>query len=214
MSSCFLFFGPGARSAALKEASRVGRLVAPPFGDAGLKVDEAREVVELLLSTPVGTGTGVVIVGPLDEAPAKSTDALLKTLEEFNDQATRPILWAHDLGGVSSTIRSRCLSKWADAKDVTEEDEKILMAASSALDASMKGDRNGIAEALKDLPMGNDGVSLMKRRSFLGLVAGQLALDIENPQARSLWERLRGVTRWRNPTVIEILSVLLPEKRV
>ena len=100
MASCILFHGPGARQAAEAEAAKIGRLVAPPLGDDGLKVDEAREVVELLMTTPVGDKLGVVIVGPMDEAAAKSCDTLLKTLEEFKGGLIRPILWAHDLSGV------------------------------------------------------------------------------------------------------------------
>jgi hypothetical protein len=199
-----LFHGPGARAAALTEAARLGRLVAPPFGDEGFKVDAAREVVELLLSTPVGSHVGVVVVGPMDLAPAQSTDVLLKTLEEHDSTTTQPVLWAHDLAAVSKTVQSRCLARWADALVAEEADEEVLMAASNALEASLKRDRAQIVAALKSLPSG-------KERAFLAGFCEQLAPDIANPKARALWEALRPALLWRNPTLIEIAAVLLRE---
>ena len=110
MTSCILFHGPKARQAVLHEANCIGRLLAPPFGEEGaygLKVDEAREFVALLSTAPLGTAVGVVIAGPMDVASPKSSDVLLKSIEEFNASVVFPLLWAHDLGGVTGTIRSR-----------------------------------------------------------------------------------------------------------
>ena len=80
--SCFLFHGPGARQAALGYSNATGRLIAPPFGDEGLGVQDAREAVELLASIPVGNLTGFVVLGPMEQATPQAIDALLMTVEE------------------------------------------------------------------------------------------------------------------------------------
>ena len=80
MSSCLIFHGPGAKAAAMQKAVSAGRLLAPPFGEDGLKTDDAREVVELLFSTPLGMDIGVIVVGPMDEANLKASDVLLKRI--------------------------------------------------------------------------------------------------------------------------------------
>lgn len=209
--SCVLFHGPGARAAALREADRIGRLVVPPLGDDGLTVAEARQAVELLLSPPVGEQIGVVVLGPLDEARGQSTDALLKTLEESSGRLTQPILWAHDIGGVSPTIQSRCFARWAGQADGVVDDE-ALMNAMAAVDATLSGDLAALLSAVKDLAGGNDGQSKVARRSFLSILCGVLAEDLDKPQHRALWERLRKVAHWTNPTKIEIVAALLPDE--
>ncbi len=206
MASCILFHGPGARSAALTEASQLGRLIHPPFGDEGLKIDEAREVVELLSSTPMGSEMGTLVVGPMDElARADSFSPLLKPLEEFDGETTQPILWAHDNGGVPATIRSRCLERFAPATGAEEDDEALQNAAFKAVESALKVDRVGIIEAFKI------GVKKDSVRPFLWAMCDSLSMDLQKAEVRALWERLRNVARWSNPTVIETLSALLPE---
>ena len=210
MASCILFHGPGARAAAVAWSISHGRPLSPPLGDEGLTVDEARSVVTMLLSVPVGEGLGTVVVGPLDEAAAKSCDVLLKSIEEFDSTSVMPILWATDVGGVSDTIQSRCLARWADGD--SEDDEVLRLAALAAVDCVLSNDTAGMLEAVGTFERG-DKVALKKGREwrFLGLIAEFLAPNIADPHVREVWERVRKASQWRNPTVVEVLAALLPE---
>lgn len=201
MASCILFHGPGAREAALAEAPQIGVLVAPPFGDEGLKAVEAREVVSALLSPPTGMEAGVLIVGPMDQAWPKASDVLLKRLEEFNSDVVTPILWAHDLGGVSPTIRSRCLDRWAPSLEGIEDDEDVVTAAWALVEAVTMNETYLVAKALFRVKG--------KETELLNAIAGILAADFDDPVKRDLWSRLRQVARWRNPTQIEVAAAIL-----
>ena len=107
-----LFHGPRARGEAIQHARDLGRLVADPIGDDGLKVDDSREIVLLAGNAGVGDRPPVVVVGPLDRATPEAGDALLKTLEDLADGPVRLVLWADFYGGVTKTIRSRTLNHW------------------------------------------------------------------------------------------------------
>lgn len=201
MASCILFHGPGAREAALGEVPSIGRLVAPPYGDEGLKTAEAREVVSSLLSPPVGMEAGVVVVGPMDLAWPKASDVLLKRIEEFNPEVVTPILWANDLGGVSPTIRSRCLERWSPSLEGGEDDEEVVTAAWELVEAVTLNETYRVASALFRVKG--------KEVDLLNAIGGVLSTDLEDPKKRALWSRLCRVTRWRNPTQIEIAAALL-----
>ena len=202
-ASCLLLHGPGARQAALDEANRLGRLVAPPFGDEGLKVADAREIVLLLLNTPVGNDLGVVIVGPVDEAWPKASDVLLKRLEEFPGEVVRPVLWANDIGGVSPTVRSRCIDRWVPGSlDDEEVDDALVDGVHALVAATLDGDWYRVPGLLRDLKG--------KEQQVLDLAAGALA-DNPHPDCFALWERLRQAARWYNPTWNEVLVAFLPE---
>jgi len=123
--------------------------VHPPIGDEGLKVDDARQVVSLLSTTPVGTQIGTLVVGPMDNATVFAADALLKKVEEFNGELVMPILWAFDIGGVRPTIRSRCLSRWAPASGEDDEDVELMQDGCDLQDAAMSGDLVTVARLLK-----------------------------------------------------------------
>lgn len=110
--SAFLFHGPMARSEAIKRAESLGRMIAPPVGDVGLKVDMSRAVVDLLQAIPVGDERGSLVIGPFDQATVEAADALLKAIEEHNAKYVVPVLWAEDIGSVVGTIRSRCHEVW------------------------------------------------------------------------------------------------------
>lgn len=84
-----LFHGPGVRGRFVSDLS-------------SLRVEGAREIC----SQAQFSGPGEWTLGPLDEATRDALDALLKLLEE-HDQSKTWILWAHDLGLVPKTIRSR-----------------------------------------------------------------------------------------------------------
>ena len=194
-----LFHGPGAREAALKNASDVGVLLAPPYGDSGLKVDEAREIANHLMSAHIGDHIGVVVVGPLDNAASiKALDALLKSIEEVPSPYVIPVLWADDLGGVPPTIVSRCIEVWAGGcLETSNEYESV---ARRLLDCVKSNRLYEVPGLLSDVK---------KSGELLNALSDELAKDLENPSCIYLWERVRKVARWRNPTVIEILSALI-----
>ena len=200
MSSCTMFHGPGARRAALEEAARLGRLVAPPIGDDGLKVEDARKVVELMMSVPVGDLIGTIVVGPLDEANPKASDVLLKTLEEFKGDFMQPVLWANDLGDVSQTIRSRCLEKFVAALGV-EDDEKLMEGSYKLVEAAVARDYLTLVDTIKKFE--KQEVQLMWALSEV------LSNGLENPEYRQIWERLRKVAKWKNPFMSEVLLALM-----
>ena len=201
MDSCLIFHGPGARQRAVDEAGRLGVLLHDPFGDDGLKVDDAREFVSLLQTAPLGDELGVVIAGPMDLAAPKSADVLLKCIEQFN-RYVRPILWATDLGGVQATILSRCLSVWSPATGFEPVDEDLERVARELLNATLDGQVYEIPRLVSQIK---------DRIALLGEVADAMAAQASTPKVLSLWERVREVARWKNPTQLEVIAAFLPE---
>jgi len=211
MESCILYHGPGAREFALNEASRRGRLLHEPFGETGttgLKVDEAREFASLLLSAPLGEELGIVVAGPMDLAKPQSADALLKSIEQFN-QYVLPILWAHDLGGVQGTIRSRCLDRWCPATGFEPVDEELEEVARQLLSAAL-GDRVFEIPALV-AKMGKSKTKPSRYVELLAEVVDAMSAQTDDPKVLALWERVRPVTRWSNPTQMEVIAAFLPD---
>ena len=200
--SCILFHGPGARVEALNEAFRTGRLLVDPIGDDGLKVEGARQVVGLMLSTPVGSKKGIVVVGPMDRANWQAADVLLKTIEEFNSRVVQPILWAFDLGGVSATIRSRCIDRWCPQIEDVEEDDELVAAGYDLVFASIEGELWQIPEKVKTFKN--------REHELLGALVDALRMNLDKKPYQELWSRLRDVAMHRNPTQVEILAALLP----
>ncbi len=133
-----LFHGPGAHRTAQRWAEQEGRVVAQ-FGAAGksLKVDEAREIGLLLQLPVIGSRVGFILVG-LDGAAPKSTDTLLKLLEERDNSGPVPALWATDLQDTPPTVRSRCLAVWSAGR--VPVDEEFVDAFTRAEQARAKGD--------------------------------------------------------------------------
>ena len=198
-TSCVLYHGPGAKDFAIAEANRIGRLVCPPIGDGGLKVDDARSITELLMSVPTGELVGVVIIGPMDEANPKSSDTLLKCLEEFPGEYTVPMLWANDLGSVAMTIRSRCLEKWVPALG-DKDDDNLVTAAFKIIDAVTKADPMAAIDAMRTFDK--------REGELIAALSEALSTDLDRPDYRDIWERLRVVATWRNPFISEIFISL------
>lgn len=198
--SCLLFHGPGARVDALSWAYQSGRLLEDPIGDTGLKVDDARKVVELLMSTPVGSEKGVLVVGPMDSANRKSSDVLLKSIEEYNAQVVEPILWAYDLGGVSKTIRSRCIDRWCPKNEEADPDDELVAAGYDLVYASLEGESWRVPSIVKKYK-GREG-DLM--RSIVDALQ-------DGKRHRELWQRLRKVALDPNPTALGIIVALMSE---
>jgi hypothetical protein len=199
MKSCLLFHGPDAESCALQKASQIGRLLAPPFGKDGLKVEDARQIVSLLNTTPVGDAVGVLVVGPMEMANTKSSDVLLKSLEEFQDQVVQPVLWANDLGGVSNTIRSRCIDVWSPGSK--ELSEKEIAQGKLIVDSCLDQKYYLLPSLLEK--------SDLSETQLIEAIVFSLSDKQENESVRLLWEKLRETSQWRNPTKIEILFALL-----
>jgi hypothetical protein len=200
ISSAILFYGPGAQQEAHEFALSKGRLLAPPFGEGGLKTDEARQIVSLLTSAPVGDRLGVVLVGPMDDANPKSSDVLLKSIEEFNGRIVCPVLWARDIGGVTSTIRSRCLAQWSYGQDTDEgvdEGRKLIHAWQGR-------DIPTLIEITKSLGTGDvlQVVSAVSRK-----IAGQ-------ERYSDLWVELRHVLRYPDVLPAEILVAFLKSMKI
>lgn len=201
MSSCLLYHGPGAKEAALKEGLRLGRLMCPPMGEGGLKVDEARQVTDLLMSPPVGDQLGVLLIGPIDEANPKAADTLLKCIEESSGDYVQAIMWANDLGSVVLTLRSRCLERWAPAALGQDDDESAMAGAYQIIEAVLKKDALTIVSSTR---------SFEKREgALLTALSEVLASNMNDPQHLMIWGHLRQVTQWKSPWLSEILVALL-----
>lgn len=116
----WLFYGAGAKEAALNKAQSLGGFLCEPLEE--LPVGKAREVVSLLRTTLVGDehSHGVIVIGPIDQVSTKASDVLLKTLEEPHPNSSL-VLWARDKGSVRPTIESRCFSLWAGGKESLSE---------------------------------------------------------------------------------------------
>lgn len=199
--SCLLFHGPGAQEYALEEAHCAGRLLSPPLGEDGLKVEDARNAVQLLMSTPVGSRKGVVVLGPMDLANWKASDVLLKSIEEFNNKIVQPILWAWDIGGVSGTIRSRCLDRWCPKAYEQDDDDEILAAGFDLMDYSQEGEVWRIPGLVKKFAG--------KESELVGALSEALSGGMHEESIRDLWVRLRSVARHRKILPVEIVSVLV-----
>jgi hypothetical protein len=170
-----------------------------PFGEDGLKIAESREIIELMNGTPLGDQVGVIVVGPMDRALPASTDVLLKTLEEFDPQVFRPILWAYDEGGVRPTIRSRCVRRWCPGDEI--RDEELLRQVTELVQASLNQDRPAVLSFLRE----TTGVEVL-------LAASQVLRDRGaeiSTKELQLWDQLRQVLRVRNPSANEIKAVFL-----
>jgi len=201
--STLLFHGPGARQAAVDKAAEIGRLLGAPFGEDGLKVKVAREIVDLLECAPVGDDIGVIIIGPMDETSPEAADALLKTLEEFDARFFRPLLWAHDAGSVIGTIRSRCLEQWCLGDQSATPESVFLSEAEALCKAALQRRMAPLIETLKD----NEGSEKMLLRAAAEVL---LAKDEWPWSARIvLWESLREALNIRKPSPRQTLAAFL-----
>jgi hypothetical protein len=196
MNSCLLYHGPDVESAVLQKAESIGRVLAS-FGKEGLKVDDARQIISLLGTKPVGDKKGVVLIGPMELANVKASDVLLKSIEETND-FVQPVLWANDIGGVVSTIRSRCISIWVPS--VKEVPESWVKIGREIIDACLNQQYYLIPKLIEK--------SEMKEVILLEVFAYVLANAFDE-KSRQLWKSLRSVCKYTNPTKVEILSALV-----
>jgi len=204
--STLLFHGPQAREAAVAKAKEVGRLLAPPFGEEGLKVAVAREIEEMLSVAPLGDAVGTIVIGPFDKtASVEASDALLKTLEDFDSRYTLPILWAHDAGSVSRTIRSRCLEVWCPAPEGFAPETPYMGEARSLCKAALQRRQAAVIECLAENK--GDEVMLLRASCAVLVVEEKWPLDVR----LRLWDSIREVLRESrgNPSPLGTLSAYL-----
>ena len=211
-TSCLLVHGPGSEPMARSMAEAHGKLV--PFDSGVMKKEGARELVELLSSLPVGSGTRSVVVGPMDELAPATSDVLLKTIEEFDPRGVRPFLWAWDLGGVSPTIRSRCLTLFAPGEDARLEDyrgkgEKLFRCF------KLK-DWVGLVEVLvgsKDDDGSKTGGAKGEEVHLLSVVTTLLSQELADPEPdpryEALWANLRPLFHGAPLTPARVVSAFL-----
>lgn len=212
-TSCLLFHGPGAEPMASGRALEFGKLI--PFDTGVMKKDGARALVEILSSFPVGSGRRSILVGPMDEVQAQTSDVLLKSLEEFDPRGVRPFLWAWDLGGVSSTVKSRCVCLFAPGTDDRLSDIRPL--GMSLLKAFKTRDWVGLVEILR----GDDGskeegakkAPAMDLALLLRSTVDELARTLEapepDPRLDALWVQLRPLFSGATLTPARVVSAFL-----
>lgn len=200
ITSCLLFHGPGAEDRGYKAAQGFGRLL--PFTGAALKKDDARELVGLLSHRSVGGGRAAVLVGPVDEVAPATSDVLLKIIEDFDPEGIRPFLWAWDLGGVSHTLRSRCVLQFCPGTD--PRTEAFVTMAMAVVKAYLDADWVTLTEELK----GQESFDLLLR-AIADLLAPKMAVVAPNPRHLHLWEALRGLFGTSNLTMARVVSAFL-----
>ncbi len=202
MQTPILFHGPAARDLALKAADAPGFLpVSPPVGDEGLGVAEAREISDVFSRAVIGDAWGSLVIGPLDQATPEAADALLKLLEELDSAPVQPFLWALDLGGVSTTVRSRTRPLWAPGGSFSPL--AYQQGAAKDLVASLVAGRpGGVISVLRKA--GSD----LEREDML-----LAALSIWPPgQMLSTWSRLRPLlspARGKGVTLLSAVDALV-----
>jgi len=199
--SCQLFHGPGSQEQAYLIAKTFGKVL--PFDGGALKKEGCRELVDLLSQTPVGDGSHSVVVGPVDEAAAASTDVLLKAIEEL--KLVYPVLWAWDLGGVSSTLTSRCLTHFAPGVDIRWEG--MIPIARMVLKAYLEGDWVSLIEEVKDIKEQD-----MLLRALVDVLQPKLESSTDPTPYLALWGHLRPLFSGGTLTQARILSAFLEAK--
>jgi hypothetical protein len=198
MTSCILFHGPGSESEGHREALAHGRL--HPFTGSDLKKDGARELVGILSQRPVVPTA--VLVGPVDEVTPATSDVLLKVIEERDPLSVRPYLWAWDLGGVSSTLRSRCLLRFCPGVDARLEAYEPM--ARTVLKAYREGDWVTLIEEVKEV----EGTDLLLR-AVVNALTSDLSSPSPTPRYTALWDTLRPMFDGSPLTPARVVSAFL-----
>jgi hypothetical protein len=140
-------------------------------------------------------------------ATLRSSDALLKTIEEGGNGFVFPILWAYDLGSVPFTIRSRCLERWAELVEAQDSNDELTSAAWTAVGAAIKGDYFMLLGATRIISSKE-----AKTGPFSNALIECLSTKLDDPLHQKLWERLRPVTRTRDVAPLEVIAHLMGAK--
>ncbi len=205
-----IFHGPGGRDEAVEFAEEHGRLLLEPVGDDGLKVAQARELVELLRMPPIGR-KGSLVVGPIDVAQPEAADALLKTIEEIDENIFVLCLWAHDLMDVVPTIESRCQHVWCPDDEDEEEDEDIYEAAMALVESFRAKDIIQTIETLEEKVKKKSKQDVLEKviRKIPDILAADVRAGKTSTRDLELWGRLRKVLQYKNLSRAEVFSSVL-----
>lgn len=180
-----LYHGPKGREVALHQANACGRVLGI-FGDDGLKVDMAKEVVEVLSSAPIGDGVGAIVIGPVEDASEEAANALLKVLEEYGDgEYVKAFVWANDIGGVINTIRSRCIEEWCPGDGKITAEYPLLPAATVLCEAALRRKTAAVIEHLNE----HSGREVLIARASVEVLAHKEEWPLKGRLI--LWESLR-----------------------
>lgn len=178
---------------------RLGRYVAPPVD--GLTAGKAREAVKFLSMSPIGDKPSCLVLGPVDGVRSEASDVLLKPLEEYRVGRVIPILWARDIGGVPSTLVSRCEVTWCPRGPLPEE--ILVPVAQELLAAWEKKDLVSVVGLIQE----HEGdLDLLLPASAL-VLSKKLP---ENPDLLPLWERIHRALETGRPMFVEVLAAWLP----
>lgn len=115
-----------------------------------LKTDDAKELMALY-SQAWPQRNPALLAGPLDDVDPKVMDILLKRIEEPIPHAPTLVLWAHDLGSVPQTIRSRCGETFHYAPSQPSSQAPL---AKSLLNALRAQDKLALMGVLRVAPKG------------------------------------------------------------
>lgn len=117
-----LFHGPAARQQAQAWIETWGEVLTRVGFDASLKVQESRDLLDLV-TTPLISRYPQGVLVCLDGAEQRACDPLLKTLEEGVSQGCpRLVLCVGDMTDVVPTIRSRCIALWSPGGETVDSD--------------------------------------------------------------------------------------------
>jgi hypothetical protein len=120
----------------------------------------------------------------VDEVNPATADVLLKTIEEFDPDGTRPFLWAWDLGGVTLTLRSRCLIQFCPGVDIRTEGFASM--ALAVMKAYKEGDWVTLIEEVKE----QEDLNLFLR-AVVDLLVPVVTGASPDPRQMALWGILR-----------------------
>lgn len=201
-ATSLLYHGPAAQDAAMKVAKQ-GRMMCPPLGLDGLKVDEARTAVKYLSTRGIGDKRGVLVIGPLDLANEKACDVLLKSVEEIDPLGTFPVMWAHDLEEVPRTLSSRCRCLWVGGVRLSVEQE-MAERAGRVMVSVEAGDINDLLFQVK----GEKNLDALAR-AICQEVSRRLREGSEEEFLLRVWSRLRRELKHKIQTRIGLTHALL-----
>lgn len=185
-----LFEGPEAKTVVYRESDRLIRIYDIDLSE-GLKVEQARDLSQLLLGRSVTEGS-VVVLGPLDRVTAKAADALLKALEELPG-GMGVMGWGVELGNLPPALRSRSTIRYCPGP--TGPLLEVEEAARQAVDAVM-----GRPWEVQRLLEGLDPVGFCLSMAEIA-TSGERA-DLER------WGRAREVLKLATPSRNDLFWVL------
>jgi hypothetical protein len=190
-----LYHGPGAKDY-IKGLSHHRMFF---YGEEGLKVDDARSILDMVQIPPIGGKGYTVVIGPLEDATLNALDALLKTLEE-PPEGFSFILWAYDLGMVRETVKSRCFHYYIAHQTSDSEEEPITVSKQAAVDA-FKSALRGRTAWVTPLTSHEPTIVLEGLSEHFSIHPHDLSFEG--------WKSFRLLLQRSNPTIYMIIEWLL-----